>query len=267
MKAFVINLERSVKRHAHMMREMGRMDLEFEFVEAVDGGGFSDGDIAAVADPDTVKNYPGWANPRMIATTLSHRKVFKRILDQGLDSALVLEDDVCFDRDIEFVVESLEKIVMGSEVVLLHYFSFAELELSTVGAIKVAPDRQALYPMFLQGVVSGAAYVITREAARKLYESTVPVKTASDSWFDFVSDGRLDRVRVVYAMPVRVIGAKSTISVATQSALRARLTEFVEEYEIPILHRVLRRGRLANVESMSKFVLTGERSPLDSFNC
>lgn len=261
MKTYIINLERSVRRREHILTEVRKYGLEHEIVPAVDGTIFTEADIEKVADMERVRADPEWLTPTMIATALSHRRAYERMIEEGDKVALVLEDDARFASDPRRLLDSIEPVVGESEVVLLHYFSFKPLGISTVGSNQLNETTIVAYPIALQGLVSAAAYIITLAAGRSLYDSVCPITTSSDAWVDFVEKGWLDTTRVVYPRPVDVIGAKSTISVASQSGVRALLTEYIDKHQIPILHGLLRRQRLRNINSMSDFFLTDQPSP------
>lgn len=88
---FWINLERSERRRTILQTELDRYNLNHTRIEAVDGNNI---------DLDKYnKNYT--INEKMnkyeIACALSHMKVIKHCYDQGLEYALILEDDANFD--------------------------------------------------------------------------------------------------------------------------------------------------------------------------
>jgi glycosyl transferase family 25 len=258
MRTYIINLERSVRRREHIVAEVGKFGLDHEIVPAVDGTKFTEEEVVQIADMERVRMNPDWLTPTMLATALSHRKVFERILENGDKYALILEDDAEFSDDPRPLLDSIKPVLRKREVALLHYFSFAPLGISTVGSERIHSEKILAYPLALRGLVSAAAYVITQDGARSLYDSVVPVSTASDAWVDFFESGWLDAIRIVHPRPVEVIGAKSTINAAAQSRLRSIVTELVDKYRIPILHDFLRRQRLRKINAMSEFFLTEE---------
>jgi len=94
-KVFVINLARSPNRLASVSARLIAMDVPFERIEAVDGNTLSDNIIEQVSPARIVrKTYYRALSKGEIACSLSHRKAWKKIVDDGLDFAIVLEDDV-----------------------------------------------------------------------------------------------------------------------------------------------------------------------------
>ncbi len=263
MKSYIINLERSLERRQHVIAEAEKHGLNFEIIPAVDGGTVPSSEIQKLADMEAVSRHREWLSDRMLATSLSHRKVYEKIIAEGIDVALVLEDDVTFFDDFANIAEIVCEQLSGAEVALLHYVSFEPLSLSSQGATLLAKGRKLLYPLTLTGVGSAAAYLVTRRAAQNLFERLIPLRTAPDSWNDFIDFEYVDRVRMVYPPVAGVIGAKSTIYVDSQSRFRSGLTELVDKCQIPIAYSFLRKWRLRNVENMSRFSITEEKSVLD----
>ncbi len=179
MKTYIINLERSEKRHEHILAEVKKLGLDFEIVRAIDGGLLSESEIEAIADMPVVSKVRDWLTNRMLATSLSHKKVYETILAQGVDVACVLEDDVQLYPEFVHVLNHLKSSLNGPEVALLHYISFRPLGLSTVNALDLSLVRKLMFPMALDGVGSAAAYVITREAAESLVQNLLPLSTGA----------------------------------------------------------------------------------------
>lgn len=263
MKTYIINLERSVERRKHIIAEAEKQGLDFEIVEAIEGGAVPTGEILKFADMEVVSRHPEWLTVRMLAGALSHRKACEKMLVDGVETALVLEDDVELFEEFAMIASSAASRLSGSEIALLHYVSFEPLGLSEHNLRFVEHGRKLMFPMTLVGVGSAAAYVITREAAKSITDKVIPLRTAPDGWNDFVSLGFVEKVRMVYPPAAGVVGAKSTIYLDSQSAFRTRLTEFLDKYRVPILYRFFRNHRLRNVAAMSRFYLTDERSKFD----
>lgn len=262
MKTYIINLKRSLGRRKNAVQEAERHGLDYEIIEAIDGGELSDDEIYRFADQDAITKYPHWLTKRALATSLSHLKVYQQLISDNADYAIVLEDDVSLGENFLSTAHETQKNMSDGDVVLFHYFSFEPLQLSTAIATELDNGRRLLFPMFLDGVASAAAYLISRGAAQSLAASLIPLKTAADSWNDFLALGYVSSVRVVDPISVSVIGAKSTIHVESQNPARVWLTEFADKYYVPFLSNFFRKRRLYNIEQMSKVEYTTSISPL-----
>jgi glycosyl transferase family 25 len=87
IKIYVINLARSVGRRNHIKKILG--NLNYEFVNAVNGK-----DLDSKYVNDIKKNTLRNLSVGEIGCFLSHKKVYKKILDSSEDYCLILEDDI-----------------------------------------------------------------------------------------------------------------------------------------------------------------------------
>ena len=98
--AFVISLERATERLAHASALLEQLSLPAEILPAVDGSAMLQQEIEAVYHRGLHRpNYPFELKAGEIGCFLSHRTAWKQIVERNLDAALILEDDVCIDRD------------------------------------------------------------------------------------------------------------------------------------------------------------------------
>ena len=94
-KIFVINLDRSPDRLAAIAAQLDALGLSFERIAALDGRTLSDEFIQEVSPRHIVnRTYHRELGKAEIACSLSHKKAWQKIIDDDLDFAIVLEDDV-----------------------------------------------------------------------------------------------------------------------------------------------------------------------------
>ena len=94
-KILVINLDRSPDRLTAITAQLDALGLSFERVAALDGRTLSDELIEEVSPQHIVsKTYHRALGKAEIACSLSHRKAWQTIIDDDLDFAIILEDDV-----------------------------------------------------------------------------------------------------------------------------------------------------------------------------
>ena len=150
MKAYIINLKKSVDRKRYMQEQLEKMlFLSAEFVEAVDARGMTDKDKNDFFNTELFcKRYVKEVRPGEIGCTLSHQKCYRKL------------------------VESREKYTDEPRVILLSGW-YWYLGTKT---IKQHYRLARVYDAFLTH-----AYIINREAASLLIEQR-PFITADD-WF------------------------------------------------------------------------------------
>lgn len=247
MHAYVINLARSPERRAHIADELAKCSVDFEFVEAVDHRELklSDPRITELIAPSFLSRDA--FRMGVAAAALSHLSVYQKILADGRDRALVLEDDVNVPEDLAKLTDAVAEQLSGAEVALLNFQSEQPCKLSRRGSVSLFSSRQLVLPVNGSELVSGAAYVVTRQACERLLGSAPPVRTKPDDWARFHSEGLLDQVRCVVPEPVtKNPDFPSTIDYNSESALKSRLLRLIARHDVGIAHRAVsyRRQRI-----------------------
>jgi glycosyl transferase, family 25 len=253
--AYVINLARSLDRRAHITAELKKTGLDYEIMTAVDGREVDLRDRTLI-DPSLTY----WTQflGGTAGAALSHLSAYRKIIADGLDEALVLEDDVILPADLGSLTDAVADQLAGAEVALLSYGSFGTCKLSREGSIHLPSSRLLALPIEIRMVHSAGAYIITREACERMLKCVLPVRVPIDDWRFFYKEGALDRMRCVAPVPViNNYKLVSTIgSYTLGSGLRARLLWPLVNHKIPLLYQVLsyRRQRIQRRWSRSEIV-------------
>lgn len=246
MYAYVINLARSKDRRAYMAAQLKKVGMAYEFVSAIDGRDLdmNDSEVVSLAELTIHSRYPA----NTAGTVLSHLSCYERMIADGREAALVLEDDVILPADVDALADSVAGQLSGAEVGLLSMDCKKPLLISREGAVQVFGDRMLALPVNVMQIVSGGAYVITREACERLIKFHHPIRRNPDEWYYFYQEGALDRVRCVVPPTVH----KSAKFTSTQgsyklgNSLMFRLLWPIVRLKLPILHQILvyRRQRI-----------------------
>jgi glycosyl transferase, family 25 len=255
--AYVVNLARSLDRRAHITAELEKTGLHYEIFTAVDG---RDLDLSDSSIIDPCFNAEVVLAAGTIGCALSHIGVYRKIIADELDKALVLEDDITLPADLVSLVEAVGEQMTGAEVALLSVDCPEPCQVSLEGAIPLPDSRLLALPIDISKPRSSGAYVITREACERMVKAAFPVRVHADAWQYFYREGILDRVRCVAPLPVLKSPAlTSTIgSYALGGGVRARLVAPLLRRRIPVLHQVLsyRRQRIFRQWARVKIVET-----------
>lgn len=255
MHAYVINLARSPERRAHITAELDQAGVDHEIVTGVEGQDLDLHDTAII-DP-SLFDRSSWP-AGMAGCALSHLRVYQKVLADGLDRALVLEDDVTVPADLGALADALADALVGAEVALLNYDSRDTCMMSRQGSVNLPSRRQLVLPLDVRQPGSSAGYVITREACERMSESVLPVRASPDDWWFFYREGILDRVRCVVPLPVRKSPKfESTIGLyAVGTGFKARLIEPFVRRRIPLVHHAIsyRRERIHRQYTRSELV-------------
>lgn len=210
MKIFVISLKASYDRHAVMVEQMERLGLPFEFVDAVDGRQLSGDELAELYDRKWAYRQEGRHLTRgEIGCSLSHLRVYRKIVEDDIPFALVLEDDAWLTPSIVGVLEAIkEKITPEMKAVFL-------MQEMGPGRLKNKGDSISIIDdLFVCREKDSAqwthAYIVTNQASKSLTSALTPVTHTADSW------GWLIRHKVV-----SVYGMNRTLSTQNMYDLKS----------------------------------------------
>lgn len=176
MKVFVINLDGAGERRCFMAKQLAELGINYEFFPAVDGRKISDKELATVSDARWFRRYVGRDMTRSdLGCALSHVYLYKKMVEEGLESALVLEDDAWITPALKEIVVALEKDIQGLpvDVVLLSECIVSSKNTWRKGLYLMSPVVDALFTH---------AYVITNYGAQKLIHSLFPIRHPADAW-------------------------------------------------------------------------------------
>ena len=104
---FVVNLQRQAERRQHMAALLERLGLQAEFVAAVDGRALALDERAAYDPARARRIYGVEMRDGEIACCHSHCRIYRRMVHEGIETALVLEDDVTIDAGFPRVLGDL----------------------------------------------------------------------------------------------------------------------------------------------------------------
>lgn len=187
MKVFLINMAESPQRLASADRQLRRLGVAYERVEAVNG---------RLLTPEerrrAVNSFRWWCAigrpivPAEIGCALSHATIYRHMVEEKIPYACVLEDDVVLDdrfrEQLDFIAHNVN--VAEAQVVLLSNHT------------QERHDGQAVIPtqqdMFAEG------YVLTRRAAEALLRENYPMQTPCDHWGRWV---KAQIIRLYHAFP------------------------------------------------------------------
>lgn len=168
---YVVSLPCAAERRNLIAQRLGAIGLSFSFIDAIDGRS------QEVEPPAAMRlRRECFASNSAIACTLSHLKAFERMLFEGHDRALIVEDDAIFDSDFVSVLEvslSFVSDVIKFEGQSPKYY----LQRNSFG------NRS--FVTSLHNTSGVACYLISRKAAEKILSISVldePIDGLLDDW-------------------------------------------------------------------------------------
>ena len=177
-KAFIIHLERAVQRRKNVETLIGALPIPSQIVPAVDGKLLSPEAVkAAYVRARHAPRYPFALGPPEIGAFLSHRAAWRRIVDEGLDCAVVFEDDASVDR--ERFAELLD--FLAAERARWTYVLMPAAGLEPNGAALARSGEFALITP-QSPPLRAIGQVVSREAAERLLAVTAPFDRPIDTF-------------------------------------------------------------------------------------
>lgn len=202
IKILVISLERSVDRRDTISRRLKELKLEFTFVDAVDATTLPQNLVMTIQQQQRqIHDYGRNVGQTEIACAMSHIKAYQMISDQGLDGAIILEDDAIIESRFASLFRWLTAetkpvegmwLLGGGEYlekqVVKTYFDFAILstkphyrDLSWGQSFKIIGcfDRLA----------RACGYFLDKGTAVRLAAGNNPIQAVADDWPFFIKNG------------------------------------------------------------------------------
>lgn len=245
MRTFVISLERAQQRREHITRHLGRLQMEFEFFDAVDGRALGEEQVRAVYDEEAArKTFWGPLNRGEIGCALSHIGVWRIIVEQQLSHALVLEDDAVLDAATPDILEALPGLMQPDDVVVLvktnrNTFFFRQAPLPA--------GRRLVYVN--QPLYTATGYVLGPGAASRLIDRALPLRAPIDFWYHDVGFRGTTPIRAVVPelvsqltdplIPSQIGGRERHLGAPSSSKERTRLRASVRRLRLMVKNKFL----------------------------
>jgi glycosyl transferase family 25 len=183
-KIFVINLDSSVNRLNSMQAQCDRLGLKFERVSAVRGSELSEDDKSKVYSLEqNLKKYDKVLNDGEIGCYLSHIKCWKKLIEEELDYALVLEDDGILTDELPLFITKLAKSFEHWDYILLSHGSKVK---PVIESLNMGDGLWLQKTLKLNSTTTGQ--FISFQGAQKLVSSALPIARPVDMdiqhWFE-----------------------------------------------------------------------------------
>ena len=226
IRCFIIHLERARQRAHHVKTLVASVPYKTDIVLAVDGKDETF-DATSFYKRSMIKpKYPFALRGAEVATFLSHRKCWKRIVEEGLSAALILEDDVNLVRlDFENAFSlALENIRQGDIVrfpVKRREHSLKDIAVNKSSTL-FRPSKIGL---------GTQAQIVTYEAAEKLLSKTKKFDRPIDTYLQLFWE---HNVRVLSVLPSGVSEISENLGGSLIGGKQPFWTKLKHEIQRPI---------------------------------
>src|SRR5690625_4444400 len=170
----VISLADALERRSRIAEQCAGLGLEIEIIEAIDGRAGLPAEFEAEIDRDAARiRHRRALSDAEFACALSHRSVYRRILDDGLPGAIVLEDDAILSSSFADFVR--KQGYREADFIQMDYWParvFWRQRRSWSSEIELAP--------LAENTTCADAYSIPAECAQHMLSKSMPLAGLAD---------------------------------------------------------------------------------------
>ncbi len=189
MKIYVITLPDSLDRQQFIKSQFDSHNTPFEFVSAVYGKGLTETEKENLYDYKKAKFFSRELTPGEIGCSLSHRSIYEKMVKEGTERAVILEDDITLRPDFFDLLHALGELPIKKYIIKLERFNWSIKNENNVKRghftpwhrIKLTGEYFIGQPLANPSLTWG--YYIDLAAAKKLYSVMPKVFLVSDSWW------------------------------------------------------------------------------------
>jgi len=190
MQVFVINLKQAVDRKRHMEKQLKKLNINYEIIEAVNGRALDDQALVEWSNFDFYQQHPTWETrgKGLIGCALSHQSIYKKIVAEKIPRAIILEDDIQMTKNMRLLFTRINELtnIDKNELILFDAISNGDkVQLSAFNRRKIAENFSLLYPINFNNLWHCSAYSISYESAAEFLKCYPKVERVADAWGAF----------------------------------------------------------------------------------
>jgi glycosyl transferase family 25 len=181
---YIVSLRGAVQRRTQCAKTMARLDLRFEFFDAVEGAKLPHEEIAQVYDADgNARRYKHPLSPPEIGCSLSHFALWQRIASGAEDGGFLLEDDFQPQPGLAEVMQAI--CGANLENCMVKLYARRPPRGTEIG--KLPGGYKLIMPHHVPGMTLG--YAVDKVAAARLAARALPIAMPVDMeikhWWQF----------------------------------------------------------------------------------
>ena len=119
----VVSLPHAIKRRKFMREQMAKLEIDYEFFDAVDGNKLSHTYVNRfkIKKGEQCKGRP--LTKGELGCTFSHLQVYEKMLEENIEQLIVLEDDTQLNDDFAVLINNLNSAPLQWDLVYIGYMS------------------------------------------------------------------------------------------------------------------------------------------------
>lgn len=181
---FVINLKRSTERRDHTTKQLNDLKVPFQMMEAIDGAELSYQEIRNNHDYGIYKSgfHSSYLRKEEIGCVLSHLKILRKMVDEKIELACILEDDN------DYLKEFKDLLINGNlnpdewDILYLGHHSACTVREAQSRNKKRVLSSGSVIGEAIEVPYGAYAYIINASAAKKILDLALPIRMPFDSY-------------------------------------------------------------------------------------
>ena len=114
----IISLQRAVERRQHVQEQLEPLGLNYRIIDAVDGKLLPKSEIEQIYDAVSAQSIRGKnLSSAEIGCALSHIRLYREIVDAGIDAMLIMEDDIVVNKSIVSALDNYHLFPDGWDMI------------------------------------------------------------------------------------------------------------------------------------------------------
>lgn len=224
MNVFLVNLDKDVERMQAADAQLRSLNVAYERISAVYGK-----DLTQAERDAAVNKFRWWCaigrpiGLGEIGCALSHYRLYRRMIDENISYACILEDDVILTPEFPKQLKSVEQWldITKPQAVLL---SNHTREMSE--AWQILPAKKDMYT---------EGYILTQQAAKALLKANLPMQVPCDHWGRWV---KMKAIELYHAFPTVCTQDQAQYVSGTVDSTRFNVANL--PFPMLVLHKVKR---------------------------
>lgn len=182
-KTFIVNLQADKKRKIHMEKICTKLNLNFEFIKAVNGKNLKNIDYYISFSRNKVtQGLKRELVPGEIGCILSHQNIYKKVINNKLEYALILEDDVDISDDIHIAFDNVKNLPIDWDIFFIGYHGKLNEDLQIEGKHIYQINSKYSVSKLSQKPYGTYGYIVSYKGAKKLLSKSNTFELPMD-WY------------------------------------------------------------------------------------
>lgn len=204
IKIFIINLKKDTEKKEYMQKLCIKYNIHAEFIEAVEGVSLSEKGISKIySEKKSIDTIGRELSRGEIGCALSHKSIYEKIVNKDIEVALILEDDIFFDRKLLDILDLKDSIEDKWDLTLLGHHTGYSREVDTRASAwkQVNLTNKCKLSRPCEKAYGTYGYMLTNKGAKKLLLQLDTIIKPIDH---YTGDSKYINLYIVNPAPIRI---------------------------------------------------------------